>query len=341
MRELNSSALLPAGRARSAYGLSRQIRRQLPVALCVVLVFGAGCQGPWFGGAKPAEPAVTQTIDSPFIPQSEPADPTEEDVTETEGSDTGVDVATDVPDSPGEQPIRRVAVRLNVVRITAPFGSFSRHPRLWKTVVGALADASAAACLRDNGIRAAIGRESDRAALESLLDDLPDHLSAVDPLQPDMTRLVELNLGRCNPRQRVFHYDRSGSLHGDEFKDAKVQLRIAYEVRSARLDDVMLQLMPEVEEPPGPMKWVITDAGATQVEEEKRHSFRDLVFGGTIPPGGFLMLGPTADIYQQPLLGRAMFVDTNRGDEGADDEEPRESLLVISPIVTPVGGPSR
>ena len=293
-----------------------------------------GCKGPWFGGGQTTQPAVVQVTDSPFRPTSEPVDPTaEEDDEPTE------DDAMDAPGVPGEQPIRRVSVRLNVLRVTAPSGSFSKNTAIWKTVVGGLADAAAAACLRDNGVRAAIGRDSDRAALQALLDDVPDHRSAVDTLLPDMTRLVELTLGPCEPNQRVFHYDRAGHLHGDEFENAKVRLRIAYEVRSARLDDVMLQLMPELEEPPGPMKWVITDAGAAQVEEERRHSFRELVFGGTIPPGGFLMLGPTPDIYQQPLLGKAMFVDSNRGDEA--DEEPRESLLVISPIVTSADRPGR
>lgn len=272
--------------------------------------------------------------DSPFRPTSEPVDPNAD-----EYEDPGEEAIIESPGEAGDQPIRRVSVRLNVLRVTAPTGSITKNAAIWKTVVGGLADASAAACLRDNGVRAAIGRDSDRAALQALLDDLPDHRAGVDTLVPDMTRLVELTLGPCEPNQRVFHYDRAGHLHGDEFENGKIRLRIAYEVRSARLDDVMLQLMPEVEEPPGPMKWVITDAGATQVEEERLHSFRELVFGGTIPPGGFLMLGPTADIYQQPLLGRAMFVDSNRGDDA--DEEPRESLLIISPIVTSADGPGR
>lgn len=303
-------------------------------ALSIALFLFGGCKGPWFGGGQTTQPAVVQIDDSPFRPTSEPVDPTaEEDDEPTE------DDAMDAPAVPGEQPIRRVSVRLNVLRVTAPSGSFSKNTAIWKTVVGGLADAGAAACLRDNGVRAAIGRDSDRAALQALLDDLPEHRSGVDTLLPDMTRLVELTLGPCEANQRVFHYDRAGHLHGDEFENAKIRLRIAYEVRSARLDDVMLQLMPEVEEPPGPMKWVITDAGAAQVEEERRHSFRELVFGGTIPPGGFLLLGPTHDIYQQPLLGKAMFVDSNRGDEA--DEEPRESLLVISPIVTSADRPGR
>ncbi len=290
----------------------------------------SGCKGPWFGGNQTSQPSVVQMSDSPFRPTSEPVDPTAE-----ENDDPGEDDVIESPIGSGEQPIRRVTVRLNVLRVTAPTGAFTRNTAIWRTVVGGMADA----CLRDNGVRAAIGRDSDRAALEALLDDVPDHRSAVDTLTPDMTRLVELTLGPCEKNQRVFHYDRAGHLHGDEFENAKVRLRIAYEVRSARLDDVMLQLMPEVEEPPGPMKWVITDAGAAQVEEERRHSFRELVFGGTIPPGGFLMLGPTPDIYQQPLLGKAMFVDSNRSEDA--DEEPRESLLVISPIVSSADRPGR
>jgi len=310
----------------------RPMSRYLPVVafMAICLVTLTGCKTPLFGGKTAThEPVVAEKIDSPFQPTTEPADPTPADSTD--------DGEPNVPPN-DDRPIRRVSVKLNVVRITTPKGGLSRNKDIWRIVTGSLADAAVTASLRDNGILAAIGRESDREALTAALEKIPGHRSALDSLQPNEARLVELVLGPCAKNQKVFHYDRAGKLSGNEFSDGQAKLRMAYEVRSARMDDVMLQLLPEIEEPPAPPKWVVTPAGATEVREERRHSFRELVMGGTIPPGGFIMIGPTADVYAHPLLGRAFFVETNPPDPETD-QGPRESLLIISPIVTTVGQP--
>ena len=329
----SETRLLAQSSLGSQSGLCRTSLAVCTIAiLAISIVTLAGCKTPLFGGkTATSDPVVAEKIDSPFRPTPEPADPTTVD----EPTD---DAEPNVPPN-DDRPVRRVSVKLNVVRITAPKGGLSRNRDIWRLVTGALADASVSASLRDNGILAAIGRESDREALTAALEKIPDHRSALDSLEPNEARLVELVLGPCAKNQKVFHYDRAGKLSGNEFSDGQAKLRMAYEVRSARMDDVMLQLMPEIEEPPGPPKWVVSASGATEVREDRRHSFRELVMGGTIPPGGFIMIGPTADVYAHPLLGRAFFVETNRTDPETDDW-PRESLVIISPIVTTVGRPT-
>jgi hypothetical protein len=229
--------------------------------------------------------------------------------------------------------MQRTVVHFTVLRVTAPKGTFTGSQALWKAIPGKLEDASAASCLRDNGFLAAIGMESDRVTLKNHLDRIESPLSGLDQLTPNESRLVEIDLGPCSPRQTVFHYDRGGRLRGEEFVDGRARLRLAFEIRSTRLDEVWLQLAPEIEEPPGPPRWTITAEGARQVQDERLHTFRDLILGGKIPPGGFLLLGPTPDIYQQPLLGRAFFVDHTSA-LAEDQSDPRESILVISPVVS-------
>jgi hypothetical protein len=233
---------------------------------------------------------------------------------------------------------QRLAVEFKVHRFSAPGGTFSQNDtEIWKIVTGSLPDAAATLRLTDNWFRAVVGRESDRAALRGWLDELQGIRSALDTATPDAARSVEVEIGPCNPRQTVFYYDRRGLLHGLDFVNAKARFKLAFEMRSPNLHEVWLEVVPELEEPPGPPKWVITPQGARQEPEERRHPFGELAFAAEIPDGGFLLLGPTPAVRERPLLANPFFleetekVDTATG--GQNSPEVRESIYIISPII--------
>lgn len=231
-----------------------------------------------------------------------------------------------------DRPMQRIVVRFSVLRVWAPKGTFTENEDLWKLVTGALPSADAAMRLRDNGFRAAVGTEGDRSLVKRHIDRIADIRTALDQVTPDASRLVELDLGPCNRRQPVFSFDRAGQLHGRTFVQARAKFRLAYEMRSPRLDEMLLRLTPEIEEPPGPWKWVITDEGARQVQQEKRYAFHDLVIAARISQGGFLLLGPSADVYRQPLPAKAFFVN-EAAETGEAAPRPLESILIINPII--------
>ena len=236
-----------------------------------------------------------------------------------------------------DRPLRRVSVEFKVHRYSAPKGGFSGRGSggrgIWKLVTGPLPDAATALHLADNGFQAAIGRESDRRPLREFLGGIAGLRSALDYARPDASRHVELDLGPCRQRRQVvFYYGRDGSLRGLDFLEARARLRLAFEMRSVNLKEVWLEVVPELEEPPGPPKWVITEEGAKQVPEERRHTFGDLAFAARIPEGGFLLLGPTDAVHDRPLVARPFFVEQI---EDSEDRtlEVRESIYVISPMV--------
>ncbi len=232
-----------------------------------------------------------------------------------------------------ERPLQRLVVEFKVHRFTAPRGAFSEDSRLWKLVTGKLPQADQRLRLADNGFRAAVGRESDRFPLREWLDSLDRVTSASDMSVPDASKLVDLDVGPCDPRLVVFHYDAAGGLSGHEFVQAKARFRIAFELRPPDLQTSILTIVPEIEEPPGPLRWIITEAGARQVPEERRHSFEDLTFRAEIPAGGFLLLGPAESMYDQPLLSRAFFSGVVPAAGTPEDSGERESVFVISPII--------
>ncbi|MBN2563830.1 MAG: hypothetical protein JXQ75_23190 [Phycisphaerae bacterium] len=231
-----------------------------------------------------------------------------------------------------DRPLQRLSVDFKVLRYSAPKGTFTEDSGLWKLVTGPLLDASMALRAADNGLRAATGRESDRVPLREFLDGIDDLRSTLDYAHPDATRHVELDLGPCETRLVVFYYGQRGALRGLDFLDARAKLRLAFEMGSVNLREVWLELAPEIEEPPGPLRWEITRETARQVPEERRHTFTEVSFAAKIPEGGFLLLGPTEEVYERRLLGRAFFVEVSQnGVDGA--AKLRESIYVISPII--------
>ncbi len=231
-----------------------------------------------------------------------------------------------------DRPAQRMTIEFNVHRVSAPRGTFDDKSDLWRIINGQLPDADSVLKLAANGFRAALGRESDRQALVDYLKSVPEPLTVPDHAIPDVSRMVEIEIGPCAPLQSVFYYDERGGLHGMEFQDAKAKFNIAFEIRAAELSEVWLKVIPELEEPPSPPKWEISEDGhARQVPQLRQRMFDEIAFLAKIPEGGLLVLGPTQSVYDQPLLGRPFFVQLD--DKDPVDGKMRESIYIINPVI--------
>lgn len=248
--------------------------------------------------------------------------------------------ATGQPSGPFSPKPQRLVVEFKVHRFSAPAGTFTKSNGLWELVTGAAGDARTTLRLSDNGFRAAVGRESDRAALTRSLEAVDDMRSALDETTPDASKAVEIEVGPCPPHQTVFYYDRRGVLHGLDFLDAKARFRLSFAIYSPNLREVRLDVVPEIEEPPGPPKWVITEQGAMQKPVERRHPFEDLTISATIPQNGFLLLGPAPDVANRAsLVARPFFIEQTPKADGTIAI--RESIYVVSPIIRTYSPPAR
>lgn len=231
-----------------------------------------------------------------------------------------------------DRSLQRLAVEFKVHRYTSPRGLLSGNPRLWRLAAGQVGDAATTLRLADNGVRGMVGLASDRESLRLFLQEVPGLRSALDYARPDDTRAVEVDLGPGEPRIVVFYYTQASGLRGLDFLEARGKLRLTYELRSISLREVSLAVVPEIEEPPGPPQWVITEEGARQEPEDRRFLFTDLTMSVRIPEDGFLLLGPTETAYDRPLLGRALFLQHEAAPKD-DGSTWSESILIISPVV--------
>jgi hypothetical protein len=273
-------------------------------------MLSSGCRG-----RQPAAEIESTAVDSPFL----------------------VDEAPQPPPSTYAAAPEQLVVEFNVHRYSAPQSVFTDpDAAVWKLFTTPLPAADMSRRLADNGIRAAVGRESDREPLARALEELRESTSlrsAVDHVIPDVSRDVELLLGPTAPRLSVFLFDGQGRLAGQDFEDAQAKFLLNFEMRFANIHEVWLQVVPAIEEPPGPLRWVVTETGDfRQTPEHRRHVFSDVNLRCPVPEGGFVILGPTEKVYDLPYLARPLFLEQAASQAGSGPEW-RESIYVISPIL--------
>lgn len=233
---------------------------------------------------------------------------------------------------------QRLVVEFNVHWFTASRGVFSAEDSvIWKIVTGALPESSSTLHLADSGFRAAIGRSSDRKPLADALAGLEDsgklRSETTDRLIPDASRSASFGIGQIALRTlTVFYQDIEGRAIGYDFRDASPKFYLSYGMRADNLREVILRLVPAIEEPPGPPKWVgKLGEGFQQIQEERRTMFIEMALTATIPEDGLLLMGGTPIIYERPYLGRAFFIE-----QTTDNKMARESIFIVSPVIRTV-----
>jgi len=222
-------------------------------------------------------------------------------------------------------------LELKVFRFSAPRGAFTGSETVWNVPSDSLQDPATALMLRDNGVRVAVGRASERDPLKVALDGIDGLLTATDAARPDPSRDIELTLGPCTRELSLFVHEPGGGLVGRDFLDATAKLGIRLEMRSVAERRLDVHVVPELEEPPGPPKWVIEEGVARQVPQDRSHVYSRLGFTAELTEGGFILMGPTPTVYDLPLLGRALFVETVMAETSENEE--RESIYIIRPVI--------
>jgi hypothetical protein len=285
--------------------------RWIPPSIAAGLIAMAGCL------ARPDAPQADQSVDADNSPFKVPVQ-----ANRTSNFD---------------RPAQRLVVEFSVFRWTAPKGVFTDADSIiWKRVAGVLSSSNTTMHLADSGFRAAIGRESDRSELVDALKELAESVdlrSVIDQVVPDVSRAAEIGIGQLPSRTlTVFYQNGEGRAVGYDFKDARPKLLLSFGMRADNLREVVLRIVPAIDEPPGPPKWVgVAGGGFQQIQEERRKVFTDMEFSATIPEDGFLLIGGMPIIYERPYLGRAFFVEQPAA--GMDDESTRESIFIICPVI--------
>jgi hypothetical protein len=221
----------------------------------------------------------------------------------------------------GPNAIRKITLRLDVLRLEAPKGTFSGNQAFWNLLDEMVVEPNMLLTLRENGFRYGVASPAARDAVKALLDQDTGVTVAWDRARPRPDLPVELVLRTFDRDMTLFCFDRLGRMSGASFVEARPYLSVEMHIDPAEPASTMVRIVPEVREPPGPIEYVRTPTGFRPQPQYRGRVFDALVLERTLTDGQALIVGPTADVHRLPILGRPFFI----GEEG------RESLFVFSP----------
>jgi hypothetical protein len=246
------------------------------------------------------------------------------------------EVVREEEEAPSEStpaPPRQGKVRFNVLRIEAPEGELEQATDLWQHVGATGLSPVEAEALRENGFRVGVGLDEAREPLRRRLASLEGVRSKLEQVLPNMERSVEMFIMEAERDWTVFVMGADGKMSGQTFDDARAVIRFTWSVDPGGTDRVALRVVPEIRQAPGQVRIQRIDERWQYRPEYRGRVFEELAFEVAIPKAGFLMLGPTMEATQRPLLARPFFVEPASGRQ-------RESLYIISPIVEWLASPT-
>lgn len=271
--------------------------RYLAIALAPLI---PGCGGGWFSGQWGATPTTGRNA-APVIPTA---------------------VRPAAANSPEMPPVRRFVLRLEMLRIEAPAGSFDDASGLWSHLDEIPAPAQRTVTLRENGFRYAVGERAVRGIFKERLEAIRDIRVARDVALPGEDRTVEIEVSGLPGDLSAFMFVDTGHMRGLSFSAARPILRLDCRLVSLADRRVSLGITPEFREPLGPLEFVRVDGKYEQRRAYRGRVFAELAMPISLGDGDFLVIAPTPQVRTMPLVGTPFFVASDR-------DGPRDNLYVL------------
>ena len=220
----------------------------------------------------------------------------------------------------------RKAVQFEVLQVQAPLGEFSRSQKVWDHLDEQAVGIDTQMTLQRNGLRIGLGSQESWPPVHAILETVPRRIvRAMPPSLPDSVS-VALQLNNDPLDQTIFFYRSNGTLSGGSFLGATDVFRITWEFNNDNVEQVVVYFTPEVRQDQSGVTFKATPQGVAPVPVYEGRVFKELACRLVVSPGGYIVLGPGADVSHVGLLGREFLVSPIDGD-------PYETILVIVPRV--------
>jgi hypothetical protein len=234
------------------------------------------------------------------------------------------------PDPTATQPAPVVfQIRFDIVRASVPIGEVSGSGKIWNYVNEEIISADWSAHLRRNGIRIGLGNVSAWTPIRANLEAIRGTRSSTQPpflVGGGSPLTIELS---PTPRDQVLFMYRPTDAKpvGADFRSSVNAFRIEYVIPPTELDSVALRIVPEVRQRFTDVEHRLTLEGTKSGPTGAARTIPELAFEIVVPPDHFVMIGPSAAIKTELLIGRAILGETMDG-------QPYESIFFITPQVT-------
>ncbi len=225
------------------------------------------------------------------------------------------------------------AVQFDVLQVQAPLGEFSRSQKIWDHLDEQAVGTEMQMILQRNGLRVGLGTPESWPPVHAILQGVQRRIVRTLPPSPPNSVSVSLQLNNDPLDQTIFFFRPDRSLAGSSFPGATDVFRITWDFNSDNIEQVVVYLTPEIRQDQSGVTFKATPQGVAPVPVYEGRIFKELACRLVVSPGGYIVLGPGADVSHVGLLGREFLVTTIDG-------EPYEMILVIVPRVLDLSNPS-
>lgn len=226
----------------------------------------------------------------------------------------------------------RVEIRFDVLRVQLPFGAVSSSETIWNHVDEDVLDFETARQLGQNGFRVGLASTGSWAPIKAFVDTTAGAATISNAVQTQSLSPVEVQLKEVPEPVTMFGYRRDHSLAGATYPAGMLQLRIEPIISPDRLPEVTLRVEPELYVEPEAVRWQVTPAGPRQTPVRRGATFDALAFSVAVPPGRFLVIGPSRRVSDRRLVGAAFLTDEVEG-------QLREWMVFVTPSVVRATAP--
>lgn len=222
-------------------------------------------------------------------------------------------------------------IRFDVLRVQLPLGTVSESEKIWNHVDEDVLDFETARRLGQNGFRVGLASTGSWMPIKAIIDTTSGATTIANSVQTQSLSPVEVQLKEVAEPVTMFHYRRDGTLAGATYPPGMLQLRNEPVIAADRLPNVSVRVEPELFAEPGAVRWQVTPDGPRQTPVRRGESFDAVGFTVDIPPGRFLVIGPSSRVSDRRLLGSVFLTDNVDGNL-------REWVIFVTPAVVRTGG---
>ena len=224
-------------------------------------------------------------------------------------------------------------LRVQMLRISLPVGTFSGNERVWRQLDQDALDSDTSILLAENGMRAAVAPQDRWPGVHKLID-VPGASSELFTLQTDGRSTIEVITHRNVTEQTISSIDRDREMHVRSFDRCDNSIRLSL---SQRRDSNVLtiQLEPVVQLGTITVLRGAAELGIVGNTTRREETFANLRMAAPLEADKFMVLAPANPHANKFSVGTRFLTDT-------DQVPAMETILIFLPAKDPhpAGGSS-
>ncbi|MHC4562234.1 MAG: hypothetical protein ACYS8X_05615 [Planctomycetota bacterium] len=217
-------------------------------------------------------------------------------------------------------------VQVQVMFIELPVGSVGEAEEVWSAVDEGAVPLRRSMTLAANGMRVGVGKLTEWAALAATLEELAGRKFGQSTLYNAPSQPMTLSLKQRQPPATVFAEHADKTLSGMDMPSGDYLLALLCSFDTKDPTIMKLTGVPQVRSTKRHTKVAKVNGAPTLMHRPMLTSIDLMIFQATVPAGGFVLIGPSAQAARPSSVG-AHFLSKSRSGV------PLETVIVLIPEI--------